>query len=98
MKKINKKNCYFRGDQLLNQLINKEDEDNIDPKYVRIPQAERRNVNARYPLINPDYKTYVFKRFPVAKRSTKAMNKKRQVTDPKVRTNYKYSFLSPNLT
>lgn len=47
--------------------------------------AERRNVNGRYPL-GREYKEYreLRKRYPVAKRSPKPMQQKRQVTDPKV--------------
>lgn len=61
------------------------DEGVQDPRYL-IPMAERRNVNSRYPLFNREYKAYWdrSKRFPVAKRSTNAVTKKRQVTDPKV--------------
>lgn len=86
---------YIRDDEILSddQLLmseilgdNERDEEQ-DPRYAHIPMAERRNVNARYPLFTRDYKNYrdMYKRFPVTKRSAKAMNKKRQATDPKVR-------------
>jgi hypothetical protein len=88
-------NCFLKfpsGDQLLlRDLFNDEHrEEDQDPRFVQIPLAERRNVNARYPLFNRDYKTYrdLSKRFPVSKRSARAMNSKRQVTDPKVRKLY----------
>lgn len=71
----------------LSELLGDDDRDeDQDPRYAHIPMAERRNVNARYPLLAREYNNYrqMSKRFPVAKRSAKAMTKKRQTTDPKV--------------
>ncbi|XP_043480540.1 uncharacterized protein LOC122510157 [Leptopilina heterotoma] len=57
-----------------------------DSDFYLMPM-ERRNVNARYP-IGRDFRNYreMSKRFPlaVAKRSAKAVNQMKQVTDPKV--------------
>ncbi|XP_003426568.1 uncharacterized protein LOC100679629 isoform X1 [Nasonia vitripennis] len=80
-------NAYGDDQMLLSEIMGDEERDEEqDPRYAHIPMAERRNVNARYPLFSRDYKNYrdVYKRFPVTKRSAKAMNKKRQTTDPKV--------------
>lgn len=61
-----------------------------DSDFYLMPM-ERRNVNARYP-IGRDFRNYreMSKRFPlaVAKRSAKAVNQMKQVTDPKVIRNY----------
>ena len=65
------------------------DEDQMDfPEHdpnLYLTPLERRNVNARYPL-GRDFRNYreTAKRFPVAKRSAKAVNKINQATDPKV--------------
>ncbi|XP_003426569.1 uncharacterized protein LOC100679629 isoform X2 [Nasonia vitripennis] len=80
-------NAYGDDQMLLSEIMGDEERDEEqDPRYAHIPMAERRNVNARYPLFSRDYKNYrdVYKRFPVTKRSAKAMNKKRQTTDPKI--------------
>ncbi|XP_011493936.1 PREDICTED: uncharacterized protein LOC105359131 [Ceratosolen solmsi marchali] len=86
--KIQPDNEAYGGDQLLlRELFSDENrEESQEPRFVQISPAERRNVNARYPLFNREYKTYhdSFKRLPVFKRSAKAVNRKRQVTDPKV--------------
>ena len=59
------------------------DRDQVQGLYL-VP-LERRNVNGRYPL-GRDLRSYreMSKRFPVAKRSAKAVNKLNQATDPKV--------------
>lgn len=86
----------FRND-VLNRLAvqallreRNRDEDDVemvekDPEYYLMP-LERRNVNARYP-IGRDFRNYreMAKRFPVAKRSAKAVGQTNHVTDPKVR-------------
>lgn len=59
--------------------------DHQDRDLLYVLPAERRNVNGRYPL-GREYKEYreLRKRYPVAKRSPKPIQQKRQVTDPKV--------------
>uniref|UniRef100_A0ABD2WCE1 Uncharacterized protein n=1 Tax=Trichogramma kaykai TaxID=54128 RepID=A0ABD2WCE1_9HYME len=52
-------------------------EQDLNPRYARLISAERRNVNARYPLFNSDYfnnnyRDAASKRFPVSKRSASA--------------------------
>lgn len=56
-----------------------------DRDLLYVLPAERRNVNGRYPL-GREYKQYreMRKRYPVAKRSPKPIQQKRQATDQKV--------------
>lgn len=74
------------------------DRDLQDFFMVPMVPLERRNVNGRYPL-GQNLRSYreVSKRFPVAKRSAKAVSKVSQATDPKVIINYKFFKVSSKL-
>ncbi|XP_012274531.1 uncharacterized protein LOC105696547 [Orussus abietinus] len=75
------------GQEILKDRNREEDQNEASDReqnVLYLEPAERRNINARYPL-GRDYETYrdLAKRFPVAKRSPKPLQSKKQ-TDPKV--------------